>query len=193
MDSNAHPSGPAGPSGQAVTLTHYQRGDISMRLLRYMWSGLGVILILSLSWSSQGSAQKTSLPASQVRIDKRQSFWTNQLRMARQSGGRALVGLQNAPADDSVPIDEGVLQAARDTYVLIRAAKAGMEIYSGELKYPDPVIDVTLKQVTDAWILARTPVDLITAGLSRQEYLTRAIRDLGQSIRLLDQALIVLP
>lgn len=164
-----------------------------MRLVRYMWSGLGVILILSLSWSSQGSAQKTSLPASEVRIDKRQSFWTNQLRMARQSGGRALVGLQNAPADDSVPIDEGVLQAARDTYVLIRAAKAGMEIYSGELKYPDPVIDVTLKRVTDAWNLARTPVDLITAGLSRQEYLTRAIRDLGQSIRLLDQALIVLP
>ena len=71
-----------------------------MRLVRYMWSGLGVILILSLSWSSQGSAQKTSLPASEVRIDKRQSFWTNQLRMARQSGGRALVGLQNAPADD---------------------------------------------------------------------------------------------
>jgi hypothetical protein len=152
-----------------------------------------VVLIASVVWTPPAHAQKTSLPANVVRIGKEQTWWTGQLRMARQIGGQALVGLQNAPTDDSVPIDEGVLQATRDTYVLIRAAKAGIEIFKGEQKFPDPIMDLTLQRVTQAWNLARTPVDKISWGLSRQEYLTLAIRDLGTSLRLMDQVLIVLP
>jgi hypothetical protein len=158
-----------------------------------LWSGLGVLLSVWLTWPSVGAAQKTSLPASEVRIEKQQAFWTQQLRRARAIGGQALVGLQNASGDASVPIDEEVLQAAQDTYVLIRAAKQGMEIYRGELKLRDPLIDLSLQRVTEAWNLARVPVDQITWGLSREEYLTRSIRDLGRSMRLLDETLLVLP
>jgi hypothetical protein len=164
-----------------------------MNRLRSTSSCLTVLLIASLIWTPPACAQKSSLPANMVRIGKEQGWWTGQLRMARQIGEKALVGLQNAPVDDSVPIDEGVLQAARDTYVLIRAARHGIEIFKGEQKFPDPVIDLTQQRVTEAWNLARTPVDKITYNLSRQEYLTVAIRDLGNSLRLLDQVLILLP
>jgi hypothetical protein len=164
-----------------------------MHWARYTSLRLVILLLASLTWLPTAQAQKSSLAPEADRIGKQQVWWTGQLRMARQTGEKALVGLQSTPVDDSIPIEEGVLQAARNTYILIRAAKAGMEIYKGEQKYPDPLTDVAVRRITEAWHLARTPVDKVSWGLSRQQYLTLAIEDLSKSLRLLDQTLLLLP
>jgi hypothetical protein len=176
-----------------VTFTYDRQGDIGMDSSRCASFRLLVLLFASLTWLPSAQAQQTSLPEGAARIGKQQVWWTGQLRMAKQTGERALVGLQSTPVDDAIPIEETVLQAARDTYVLIRAAKAGMEIFKGEQKYPDPLTDIALRRVTEAWNLARTPVDKVSWGLSRQQYLALAVQDLGKSLRLLDQTLILLP
>jgi hypothetical protein len=49
-----------------------------------------------------------------------------QLRLASDVGRRLLAGLQAAPPDESVPLDQSLHKAARNTYVLIRAARHGM-------------------------------------------------------------------
>lgn len=113
--------------------------------------------------------------------------------MAKERGSRALAGLEATSVDESVPIDEDVLQAARDCYVLIRAARTGMEIYKGDQKYPDPMMDLAMRKITESWNLARTPVNKVSWGLPRHQYLTEAITDLRRSMRLLDQTLILLP
>src|SRR5712692_10612036 len=103
-------------------------------------------------------AQKTSLPASTITASSERAVIKNQLAMASRLGRRALAGLQAAPRDDSIPLDEGTLQAARDTYVLIRAALHGLDLTRQTQKFPDPVVDLAYKRLTEAWNLSRSPV-----------------------------------
>lgn len=173
-----------------------------MHPVRLAWCHV-VVVIISLTWSALTWAQTgpdtplhswpSSLPASEVRVGKEKVLWTGQLEKARRIGGKALLGLQAAPTDESVPIDTSVLQAVRDNYVLIRAAKQGMEVFKSDLKFPDPLMDMAVQRITSAWHLARTPVDQHSWGLSRQDYLTASVRDLSRSLQLLEQALAILP
>jgi len=149
-------------------------------------------LVLVVMAVTPADAQKATLPAYDV-VKREQKWWTSQLRLAREIGQKALIGLQNAPTDDGTPIDESVYQAARDTYVLIRSARAGVVGSFNDDKSHDPVLELTVRRVTDAWHLSRTPVDKAQSSMPRQEYLALAVRDLAQSMRLLDQVLIILP
>jgi len=186
-----------------MMLPEYRHGESAVHRLGSAWYAVVVPLLLSLTWAALSWGQPapdtplhswpTTLPANQIRVGKEKELWTRQLEMARRIGGKALLGLRNAPMDDSVPIDSSVLQAARDNYVLIRAAKQGMEIFKNDQKFPDPIMELAVQRVTAAWHLARTAVDRHSWGLSRQEYLTVAVRDLGMSVQLVDQVLIILP
>jgi hypothetical protein len=138
-------------------------------------------------------AQKQTLPESATVVKRDQKWWTSQLRLAREYGRKALIGFQNAPTDEGAPIDEAVHQAARDTYVLIRAARYGIEGSVSDDKWHDPLLAITARKVNEAWQLSRYPVDKASSSMARQEYLERAVHDLGQSMRLLDQVLITLP
>jgi hypothetical protein len=150
-------------------------------------------VLLGLGSLSPALAQKTTLPRDAYALSNRSSVYTQQLRTASELGRRALAELKRAPTDESVPLDESVVQPARDTYVLIRAGRAGMDLAREAQKYPDPLLEMAFQRVDRAWSLSRTPVDQFTWGLTRQQYLDVAIRDLTAAMRLLDQALMILP
>jgi hypothetical protein len=158
------------------------------------WSwALAISLVLLPNAPMIVGAQETTLAKSTLEPSRNPAVIAGQLRLAAELGRKALSGFQAAPTDDSVPLDENILRAARNTYVLIRAARAGLEHTIERQKYPDPVIDLVFKRVDKAWNLSRTPVDKITWGIPRQEYLTISVRDLDQALRLVDQALVLLP
>ena len=150
--------------------------------------GLAAVLLV---WAAQPAmAQRTTLPAAVVRVSKEPAIIASQLRLALASGKRALVGLQAAGELGS--LDESV-QAARDAYVLIRSARAGMEGLKRKQKLPDPMLDILYARTTRAWNLARTPADRITWGLSRAKYLELSIRDLNEAMTILEQVVEMWP
>ncbi len=150
-------------------------------------------LALNLLEAAPILAQKTTLPPSLNTSKPQGAFIQHQLRIAVDLGRRTLAGLQALPADDSIPIDEGTLQNARDTYVLIRAARHGMELAKANNRFSDPVLELSYKRVDQAWNLARTPVDRASDGIGRRQYLQESIRNLSEALRLLDQVLVLMP
>jgi hypothetical protein len=154
---------------------------------------LTLAVLLGLGTVSPALAQKTTLPASAYTASNRSSVYTQQLRMASELGRRALAELEKAPTDEGVALDESVVQPARDTYVLIRAARHSMELARETQKYPDPVLEMAFKRIDNAWNLSRTPVDKFTWAMTRQEYLELSIHDLTAALHLVDQVLMMLP
>ena len=150
-------------------------------------------LALLATAAGPAEAQKTTIPSSMTGVRRDQAGWSSQLRLAREIGQRTLTGLRNAPIDEGSPIDESVHQAARDTYVLIRAARYGIMEAVNNDKFHDPILQLTAKRVEQAWHLSRFPVDKASSGMPRQEYLETSVLELSKSMRLLDQILVVLP
>jgi hypothetical protein len=68
-----------------------------------------------------------------------------------------------------------------------------MELAREQRRFPDPVMDLAFKRVTDAWNFSRIPVDKANWGIARQQYLQESIPSLRQAIRLLNQALVMMP
>jgi hypothetical protein len=139
------------------------------------------------------AATPPPLQAQQTQSSRDPAVIATQLRQALQVGRKALAGLHTLPADDAVPIDPAVLEAARETYILVRAARHGMELARERQRFPDPMLDVAFKRVDEAWNLSRTPADKASWGLPRRQYLDMSIRDLTRALHLLDQALLLLP
>jgi hypothetical protein len=150
-------------------------------------------LALNLVLAGPIRAQKTTLPPSLNTSNPKPAFIKNQLKVAGDLGRKTLAGLEALPVDDSVPIDEATLQNARDTYVLIRAARHGMELNKEQSRFPDPTMDLAYKRVDTAWNMARTPVDSASSAISRAQYKQVAIQSLSGALRLLDQAMIIMP
>jgi hypothetical protein len=150
-------------------------------------------LALNLLEAAPILAQKTTLPPSLNTSKPQGAFIQHQLRIAVDLGRRTLAGLQALPADDSIPIDEGTLQNARDTYVLIRAARHGMELAKETSRFPDPVMEMAFKRVDSAWNLSRGPVDRASSAMNRQRYLEESVQSLSRAVQLLDQALVIMP
>lgn len=150
-------------------------------------------LVLLVVTATPAEAQKTTLAPNTLAVKRDQRWWTGQLRVARDLGQKALVGFRNAPTDEGSPIDETVYQAARDYYVLIRAARYGIEGSVSDDKWKDPMLELTARKVDEAWHLSRTAVDKASSAMPRREYLELAIHDLSQSVRLLDLVLVTLP
>ena len=152
------------------------------------------ILILALGGVAPVAAQKTTLDGNTLAPSKNPAVARNQLTLAGQYGRRTLAALEATSPDAPMPPEDNVLQPARDTYVLIRAALGSLQWAKESQRFPDPVMELTYKKVFDAWNLSRVPVDRASsAGLSRQEYLAVSVRDLRQALRLVDQALVLLP
>jgi hypothetical protein len=152
------------------------------------------VLGLCLIWASPALAQKTTLPPSLNTSNPQSAFIKNQLTISTDLARKTLAGLEAMPPDNSIPIDESMLQNARDTYVLIRAARHGIELAKEQSRYPDPVMDLVYKRVTNAWNLARNPVDRSSsAGIPRQQYIQESIQSLNQAIRLVNQAMMLMP
>ena len=164
-----------------------------MRAAPKLLGMVAAVFALSLLGAAPALAQKTTLPPSLNTSKPQSAFIKSQLRVAVDLGKKTLAGLQSLPADDSIPIDEGTLQNARDTYVLIRAARHGMELAKETSRFPDPVMEMAFKRVDSAWNLSRGPVDRASSAMSRQKYLEESIQSLSQAVRLLDQALVIMP
>ena len=154
---------------------------------------MAVAVALTLLWAAPARAQKTTLPPSLNTSRPESTFIRQQLRVAGELGNKALAGFQASPSDDSTPIDETALQNARDAYVLIRAARHGMELAKAKSRFPDPTFDMAFKRVDNAWNLSRIPVDKSSWGLNRRQYLQESIESLSQAVRLLDQAMAIMP
>jgi hypothetical protein len=116
-----------------------------------------------------------------------------QLSTAQDFGHKVVAGLETAPIDDGTPLDAQTILASRDAYVLIRAAYQGLGIVREKQRVPDPIIDLAFSRLNNAWNLSRTAVEHLFWGMTRQEYLEGSVRDLGQALRLVDQALVLLP
>jgi hypothetical protein len=114
-----------------------------------------------------------------------------QLAEASVLAKRTLRELKSLRADDSTPLDPTVLNHARQTYVLIRAVRHGMGLLQLRQSVQDPVLEVARQRVEDAQNLARTAID--GRDWPRAEYLPKAISDLSKSVRLLDQAMMIVP
>jgi hypothetical protein len=153
---------------------------------------LTATFVLGLLAPMSAHAQKTTLPAETLKPSADMSVAKRQLQMGADLGRRVIHGLETAPADVGTPLDENLIQSARNTYALIRAARESMDARKIYMKYPDPVFDLAYKRVFDAWNLARTPVDM-EKNVDRPRYLATSIRDLKRALELVDQALIILP
>lgn len=147
---------------------------------------------LAFGGAPQAGAQ-TTLPESAFAVSPQPAVIKQQMRMAAQFGRSVLAGLQAASPDDAVPIDDRVQREAQDTYGLIRSARTGMTLQKSAQKFPDPFFDLIYKRVTQAWDLSRVPVDQLSWGNTRQEYLARAIPALTEALRVLDQVLVMMP
>jgi hypothetical protein len=156
------------------------------------WARYGLALVISI-WLAGPllvTAQPTSLAPNVIAPSRETSVIRNQLTMARKLEQQALQGIMAISADNSTPVDATSLQAARDAYVLIRAARHGLGWQRDAKKLPDPILDMVFKRVEDAWNLSRTPVD--RTGYEPVAYAQVSLRDMTQAIRLLDQALALL-
>jgi hypothetical protein len=159
-----------------------------MKHLRSGWL-LAATVVFGVLAPLPASAQKTTLPAEVLKPSADMSVSKGQLRMAADLGRRVLQRLEAAPTDAGSPIDENLIQAARNTYALIRTAREGMEHSKIYMKYPDPAFELAYKRVLDAWNLARSPIDMV----DRPNYRATSIRDLRRALQLVDQALTLLP
>jgi len=142
------------------------------------------VAVLCLTWAEPARSQDP-VPSRDPAIYK------SQLREAAALGRKTLKAIEALPMDGAIPIDPKVLNDARSTYVLIRAARHGMELQREHTTYQDPILDLAFKRVDQAWDLARVPVDY--RDLPRHQYIPRATGDLSRALRLIDQALVILP
>jgi hypothetical protein len=99
--------------------------------------------------------------------------------------------IQALPDDDSIPVDRRVWLSAREAYVTIRAARYGIEMATNKKTYRDPTLVLALNRVDEAWQLARFPVDY--TSLVRADYINQSVQKLSRSLKLVEQALVILP
>jgi hypothetical protein len=164
--------------------------------------GVSLLVSVSLGNSLQALADQTlsaKIPytsiedAELLKASREPKQIRRQLSTAQDFGHKALAGLEAAPIDDGTPLDAQTVLASRNAYVLIRAAYQGLETLRQKQRIPDPIVDLAFSRLTNAWNLSRTPVEILSWGVTRQEYLERSVRDLRQALRLVDQVLVLLP
>jgi len=154
-------------------------------------AALAVFLCLFSAFPS--TAQKSTLPPALDTSNPQPAFIKNQLQVSVDLARKTIAGFEAMPPDDSIPIDESTLQNARNTYVLIRAARHGIELNQAQSKFPDPVMNLAYKRVTDAWNIARAPAERATYAVPRAQYISESIQGLNQVVRLINQALVIIP
>ncbi len=115
-----------------------------------------------------------------------------QLRQASMLCKKMAQEIQGLPSDDSAPVDPALKGHAHQTYVMIRAARWGMELARQRLEpSKDPMLELAYKRVDQAANLTRYAVDY--TGVARAEYISTSVQNLNQAVRLINQALLILP
>ena len=151
------------------------------------------VLISLAALTLPAGAQKSSFPESMYQGSTDKRVMEDQLRLAARIGRKALAGLQASPRDASIPLDQDVIQAARETYGLIRAARHGLEMAMGNQKIPNPVDQMAFKQMTEAWDRSRYPIDKLSwAGIPREQYLSESIQNLSRALQIVDRVIVLL-
>jgi hypothetical protein len=146
---------------------------------------IGAVVVLAFRPSSRAVAQADLYAVSQNR-----KTIGIQLRRAIDLGQQSLKALAQLGQDDSLEPVRGTMNSV---YVLIRAAREGLELNLQGKKLRDPVDDLLLKRVTTAWNLTRGPVDDASSAMPRQQYIDRCIRSMTAAIDVLRQIEPLLP
>ena len=162
------------------------------------WLGNTVAALLVLTTLPALASAQADVVSSASQPSREPAVIKRQLRMASGLGRQVLAGLQAASLDESAPLDESLHKRARNTYVLIRAARHGMTLIKEWNEgrkdvFADPVLELAFERVDLAWNLSRTAVDGWGSSWGRQEYLRRSTEDLGRALKLIDQALVLMP
>jgi hypothetical protein len=144
---------------------------------------MAFVVGLLLTSLEPANAQDAPQPSPNPAVFKAQLLEFTQL--ARKN----LRAIQALPVDDSIPVDAGVRNSARQAYILIRAAVWGIDL--ARQKHEDPMLALVEPRVDEAKNLARYPVDF--TGVPRAEYVSTSVQYLSRSLKLVQQALVMLP
>jgi hypothetical protein len=149
------------------------------------------LAVLAIVVPAPALAQKTTLPATLIKVSPEPTIIVSQLQTAIAEEKRALAIYQAAaPTDD---ISEGHM-AASNAYVAIRSARSGMSAIRAKKKFADPVLDLAYEKVNRAWNRSRGPVDhMPPPGSGRGPYLATAGRQMSEVIAWLEQVLLMWP
>ena len=119
-------------------------------------------------------------------------IFKDHLRQAAALCKRTIREVQGLPVDDSTPLDPQVYRRAHEGYAMIRAAWWGMSLaQQKETSYKDPMLDLAIKRIDEALPLVRFAAEM--GNLPRAEYINRSVQSLSRAIRLINQALVILP
>jgi len=122
---------------------------------------------------------------------KEPAVFKSQLLQFSQLTRKNLREIQALSPDDSTPIDPALRGSTQRAYALIRAAQWGMGVAIQQQTYKDPMLVLAQKRAEQAWNLARYPVDY--TNVPRSEYISQSAEKLTQALRLVQQALVILP
>ncbi len=154
-------------------------------------SAVTVLLISASLAPSPSLAQKTTLAPGQARVSNEPRVIVQQIQQAIEQEKKALAAYEVIGPEDSVEVAH---QAASNAYVLIRSAKDGIASIKARKKYPDPVLDLVHQKMVAAWNRSRSPVDKVAApGKGRVVYVQTSIRQINETIVMLDQVLLMWP
>ena len=183
------PPGPASGGMAAVTGVVPGRARRRAGWLRRLRLGAGTTLLVMLA-VLPGGAVATARAADGRQASTEPIVIAGQLRQAVILGESAVRRLNLAGPDDRL---DGIVGTIQDMYALQRLALAGLDNASRNRKLADPLLDYQRGRVRQAWSLTRSAVDRSVDGLSREEYLAIARRDLAAAISILKGVLLVLP
>jgi hypothetical protein len=145
------------------------------------------ILAGALAWLGPVAAQPTKLPESMTKPSHLIPIITKQLRMAKRFGETALESFQAMPPDDLIvtpkSLDERTVEATRDTYIMIRAAKEGLDYRRYRQKSQDPELELTYTKVFEAWNLTYRARKALRACVDRNITSRRDTKALSLSTR----------
>jgi hypothetical protein len=119
------------------------------------------------------------------------AVFKSQLLQFTQLTRKNLREIQALSPDDPAPIDPALKSSAHRAYAFIRAAQWGMSVAIQQQTYKDPALVLAQKRAEQAWNLARYPVD--NTNMPRPEYINQSVQSLTQALRLVQQALVILP
>jgi hypothetical protein len=87
-----------------------------------------------------------------------------------------------------------MILAAKDTYDLIAIARRNLDSAISFQKFPDPVDQLNLKHLEEAWNQCRYTHERAASGnVAREEYLTNSVRSMSRALQLVNQVLMLLP
>ncbi len=143
-------------------------------------------LLIAPAWAL---ARASSVPPSMLRLSPDSTVIAGQLQMALALSRIALGNFENA--SDTGPLDElqDTAHTVEDAYRLIRAARAGMGLKRETRAIRDPLLEYVLRQTTEAWDHARSPVDRFTESPERKTYLESSVSHMKRVVAILERVL----